>query len=551
VWALVRAWPERSTIASVLLFDADSTPSSNDRYLSESVVIADPGEYEFVVCVGQSPETCEPEPSGERVEAVGNLDIDALQSGHNLATADRVNLVVVGHHYPSASEFLTTARTLFDLSGSPIEPGDGLVAEGEAGALWFPPFAVDPLRANSHKFNLWHAQDLGTLDDLVLSLLGRQATEPPTATEIDAALAAFGLANLAFVHIWDGPSPGGIATMPTFAGELDPHATAQTAAFGQAWITGVPHGSDPTRPAQPPVSAAHEMGHSLFGLTTEAPLAPVCAATVAEAEDWWGDLIGTVDPYFYEWRQTLQYARQWNPQPGSHPEAAVTVGINSSPALACIQPVEDAVMVSARTPVWGAVDRRRIETILEPFTGTATLTPDLANTALGITCRLDNGTVVCHGALAPYIDPPTNAIRIRAGGPPVTCTVEPSPPPQPTPVTCPPLTQTSEVVEASINDSPWTPIVALDTPPTSTPTATPQTTAPTRAPDTSTPTLADTPEPTAEVVAPPADTDRGNNSSDGGPATAALLTLAVLTAVTGIAALTIRTRRRQRSQQEQ
>ena len=59
------------------------------------------------------------------------------------------------------------------------------------------------------------------------------------------------------------------------------------------------------------VTLAHEMGHSIFNLNDEYPEPgistpvlgyPSCASNENEGRLWWGDYIGQVDPFFYEYR---------------------------------------------------------------------------------------------------------------------------------------------------------------------------------------------------------------------------------------------------------
>ena len=66
---------------------------------------------------------------------------------------------------------------------------------------------------------------------------------------------------------------------------------------------------------------AHELGHAMFGLSDEyvgdflgydgrldLSSYPSCAEDLVEAESWWGDLAGEVDPMFDVWMAELQEA---------------------------------------------------------------------------------------------------------------------------------------------------------------------------------------------------------------------------------------------------
>lgn len=124
----------------------------------------------------------------------------------------------------------------------------------------------------------------------------------------------------------------------------------------------------------------HELGHSLFALEGEyfdleatdvgyeecEGLAPNIAANPAVAESWWGDLVGEIDPFFYEYRDTLQGYDLWDEEQFDF-EAALTVGFY--PTDCNVRPTAHSIMDRHRPeegaiPVFGTVNRLRAEQIL-------------------------------------------------------------------------------------------------------------------------------------------------------------------------------------------
>jgi hypothetical protein len=129
------------------------------------------------------------------------------------------------------------------------------------------------------------------------------------------------------------------------------------------------------------------MGHSLFGLwdeyfDTEAPretgadcdsTAPNVAADETEAKTWWGHLVGGVDPFYYEYRDTLLDHGLWATKEPFDFESGLTIGY--FPMACGVKPTEYSVMAWRRPqegaiPVFGSVNRLRATQVLQLWTGT-------------------------------------------------------------------------------------------------------------------------------------------------------------------------------------
>lgn len=167
------------------------------------------------------------------------------------------------------------------------------------------------------------------------------------------------------------------------------------------------------------VVLAHELGHALFGLAdeyvepgNEFPTIkyPNCAPDLATATQWWGTLKDQVDPYFYEYRQALIDYYTSSPDPyylrynngvlevsnnvelpdGSWTiewgklddlntvlnEADFKIGfVNgdcfSTATEGAVRPTKQSAMSSRYTSIYGSVNRREMQKIMDMFSGQA------------------------------------------------------------------------------------------------------------------------------------------------------------------------------------
>ncbi|MEZ5229862.1 MAG: hypothetical protein R2710_25330 [Acidimicrobiales bacterium] len=178
---------------------------------------------------------------------------------------------------------------------------------------------------------------------------------------------------------------------------------------------------------------AHEWGHSLFELRDEyvgfddrAVLTqyPNCAPTAELADDWWGSLDGTIDPFVYEVLRARRAAGfPGEPREGSNLATSVRIGVHpggcydTADANTAFRPSSDSLM-NSEIPVWGAVNRRRVEQVLARFSGRGPL-DDLD--AIELACERQSGTVDCAGTLDRYLDPPDRRVALDGR----SCTLAP------------------------------------------------------------------------------------------------------------------------------
>jgi hypothetical protein len=150
-------------------------------------------------------------------------------------------------------------------------------------------------------------------------------------------------------------------------------------------VVGQDKGKKSERPWRVTNTLVHELGHSLFGLDEEyfdrmepsgedcEGSAPHRAADLTEAEKWWGHLVGQVDPFFVEYRDTMVSHGLWGAREHFEFEESLTVGF--FPAGCGFKPTGYSIMSwthpdDGAIPVFGTVNRLRASQILELWSGT-------------------------------------------------------------------------------------------------------------------------------------------------------------------------------------
>ena len=186
----------------------------------------------------------------------------------------------------------------------------------------------------------------------------------------------------------------------------------------------------------------HELGHALFDLRDEYVEFgddvftrfgyPNCASSVEEAERWWGDLIGQVDPFYYEYATTLDDLGIFHsPSIEDELRTGFVEGGCYGQGDEAIRPTSDSLM-NSQVPVLGSVNRLRVEEILDLFSGRRSLSWDELVLELPSLAAFDcdaSGwvaeTIDCAGSFPSYVDlPPDAAVRVQlVADEPVDCTV--------------------------------------------------------------------------------------------------------------------------------
>ena len=244
------------------------------------------------------------ERTGPASEAALPEGLHALVDGHNDLAQDRINLVFAAHAAPPAENWQGYARDMLTWDGPVPVTIDGrpTTVQDDVSTLAWGPFALEPLRSRRDLVNVWYldqpapdrngfvevAQEVPVdLPGLVLVVMSWDTEGPAYALPPERVPPA----------LPQGDEPWfGTVTMPMMLPEQE-----RSLALDSGVLT-------------------HELGHAIYDLPDTYMLAmygedavtgpvsyPGCAPDQATAEEWFGDLVGTVDPFFEEWRAAYDH----------------------------------------------------------------------------------------------------------------------------------------------------------------------------------------------------------------------------------------------------
>lgn len=381
-----------------------------------------PGRYLITPCMGDTRVDCVEVPGGLGFQ-VGSGRLVEVIPGWNQSSADRINIVFAPSGDTQPDEALVTIRSLLGWDGPlPIGEGDAVVSDPRPGLVWwvqFGPFAMEPLRSNRSRFNLW------MIDDVLVSPRSLDHTAPPMGWDRPAP--DFGLPDVQ-VSVVDVMYPGRYrrseALWPSFSTPDGPvPITREGLVFASAYLAVFPLYSRGQA-----TTLTHEWGHALFDLRDEYVEPdrgvtygyPNCAPDEATAREWWGDLAGSVDPFYDEYAALLD---SFGLEPDALLRERLTVGFVTG---GCYSPGDDAVrpttdsMMNSEIPVFGSVNRRRVEEVLSLWSGRIPFSFD----SVSITCTLGERRqreAFCSLEVAPHVEVPADRVTLSVGTRQVVC----------------------------------------------------------------------------------------------------------------------------------
>ncbi len=408
----LRVRGSRRIVESIPL-DAGS-PTETGRDLLELDLPA--GLYRMWPCVGTTSLTCDELPGGYPLQIL-DPSIEELIPGHNRRSADRINILFSGSGIGGRRNLIEIASLTLGLGGPVAVDATGQPTDvaGSVTDVHFGPMAIEPLRSNAAKFNFWILPaDLGTELSLLFGA-GR-------AEQLDA----FGLPNLAVTTFYNDE----------FSTTSDARSTSY---FGRETVpprSGLAFGGtrlaiDLDAPVRASETLAHEWGHSIFELRDEyygfdgRPVLhgyPNCAPDLTTASAWWGDVEGQVDPFVDE-VLAIRAEMGLNPEPAPNRGDLADLVAASATQGGCYgnfgqatayRPSMDSLM-NTEIPVFGTVNRARVERVLSRFEfgGPLRVTTDVSS--LNCEARLDR--LFCDGELATLIAPPEDRALTIGGSP--------------------------------------------------------------------------------------------------------------------------------------
>lgn len=400
------------------IFEIELGPTF-DTVETEALPDLPPGRYRFWPCVGATPSTCEEQPGGEAFQVI-NGEIFELIPGHNRASADRINVLFISsglermangdrsHMLPDlAEQMLTLDGPLGDDYDGVFRPESETVTR-----LVWGPMAIEPLASHVDRFNFWYLpEEVADEESMLSSGFDRLGD------------LGFDLPNLHITALYNNVGRSVSDARGTSFETVEPDEVPPIGRvrFGDArvWVTEF----DPVGSA---TTLAHEWGHGLFGLRDEyygfddRPIVvgyPNCAPDEATAMEWWGDLVGTTDP-FAEHVQAVSAERlgPWELDALGDVVARTTIEISAGGCYSdfdsdeVYRPSVDSLM-NSEVPVFGAVNRERVQEVLDQFSGRG---PMDSLDDLTIECEGLVDSIECRGELRTHLDRPLSIVAINS-----------------------------------------------------------------------------------------------------------------------------------------
>ncbi len=290
----------------------------------------------------------------------------------NVLDADRINLVFAPWGWDEFAQFEAVASNTLSWDGATYwvgESGDIVFDAADAVGAQLGVFGIEPWRSAQDRFNVW-ITDVEPETPTAWLNIGDPSFELSDQSVVTLALDA---------HL-DNPDLTSVAGQRVhFVGPDPPSRPLVGSPFANLVVV-----IDSAYPADGLLHVPHELGHAMFNLPDEyvgqqlgfdgredLSSWPSCAESDEEAEAWWGDLAGSVDPMVDLWITQMDEAGFPVFDPGTL-EANVAVsnvdggcyGVAGS-----IRATFDSLM-NQNIPVLGSVNRRWAEEILDLWEGT-------------------------------------------------------------------------------------------------------------------------------------------------------------------------------------
>jgi hypothetical protein len=228
-----------------------------------------------------------------------NFILKELESGMNIRNGDRINLVVIGKGYTDYNELLNTVKRDLALNGNELYDANTI------DKVLLGLFAIEPFKSNKSIFNVWIFPQ-----QITISPLDFIQSQQNGLGEYGKNFTLNSVSYLVFLNPQDSPQSF------AYPANVQPGVAPVKAAivFGSATVTRYATISDGMS------VVANELGHSLFNLRDEYVRTGVefgdryghnIARNQTEAQSLWGDVVGQVDPFYYEWKAKMQSHNIW------------------------------------------------------------------------------------------------------------------------------------------------------------------------------------------------------------------------------------------------
>lgn len=310
-------------------------------------------------------------PSMVAGDQLTNHDLWALVDGNDIE-ADRINLVFAPWGWPDHEAFVDYAFGAISWNGDAylITP-DGFLTDAPflAWTAELGVFAVEPWRSATDRFNVWYTD---VEPEIPGGWLNNREADPFGLP--DQTIVILGLDARSF-----NPDLISVAGQDlSFSGPGMPLRPDPGTTFANSLVVIEPDYRAGAIPA-----IAHELGHAMFGLPDEyvgeklgfdgrpnLSSWPSCAEDADEADVWWGDLLGSVDPMLEVWIEEMAEAGFPVQDPGSYRELIRVdhVELGCYDVEGSVRATRDSMM-NNNLPMLGSVNRRWAERILALWSG--------------------------------------------------------------------------------------------------------------------------------------------------------------------------------------
>jgi len=346
--------PEASTTSTTITTTA-TVPATTTTVATTTTTVATATTTEVGMAVG---------------DQIPGKALWALVPGNSL-DADRINLVFAPWGWDDLADFEAMASGSLSWDGDPYRygaSGEIVMDSAEASGAQLGTFAIEPWRSSQDRFNVWITDvepetPVSWLND------GHPPFELSDQSVVVLALDAYRFnPDLTSVAGLDG----------FFVGPGPPSRPLEGSPFANVVVV-----IDSANPADGLLHLPHELAHAMFNLPDEyvgqqlgfdgrddLSSWPTCAESESEADDWWGDLVGDVDPMVDLWVAQMDDAGF--PLFDSDDLAAGVVVSNIDGGCygvaGSVRATFDSLM-NTNIPVLGSVNRRWAQQILDLWDG--------------------------------------------------------------------------------------------------------------------------------------------------------------------------------------
>jgi hypothetical protein len=315
------------------------------------------GEYIFKICGWKNII------NNNKLIVTSNIKcLPLYEDKNNNASKDRINIIFLGDtNFGNLDTLKNISKQLISIEGNYTYLPKQQISRDS----WFDPaidwglFSIEPFKSNKNKFNIWYVNRL---------------FEKNITLYIEKAdFCDLNYSYLAILNNGEGTSGGGASTT-----ENTPDLFKKNLTFYRSFNFVPIYDHNIIRQR---LTFVHETMHGLFlfpdeyvGSGTASYSYPDCARNLSEAKSWWEDMIGQVDDMYYTYSKAVNESNVLSYMHiGAEDDFRVGYiyggcGLEyGDPRV--VKPTKGSVMSDYLEPVLGSVNSRRVQQIMDLFSG--------------------------------------------------------------------------------------------------------------------------------------------------------------------------------------